>query len=244
MQHIEKSQEIYWNSLKQPLIEIAECSLAYTPVLSPWMNSVIASKLTEKSIPSSVETVFDFFKAKEVPFSWWVSEKQQSFQLENELLKKGAENHGIFDAMELFLDLLKPIVEPPLEVEVVSSSKSLKSFVDVLIQSYEAPSFLAQSVESLLQNGEMIHLIGKTNGNPVSVASLAIDNDLVGIYHVGTIPDERKKGFASSLMRYALKLAKSKGCKSSVLTSTPMANNLYRKLGYETKNLFQVFMIC
>jgi ribosomal protein S18 acetylase RimI-like enzyme len=62
-----------------------------------------------------------------------------------------------------------------------------------------------------------------------------------GIYAVVTRPEARRLGLARILMLVALEFARARGYKLAVLHSTPMAEGLYRSLGFETVAEFRVF---
>ena len=57
--------------------------------------------------------------------------------------------------------------------------------------------------------------------------------DNAGVHEVATMEAFRGKGIASSLMNYAMALAKEKGCKYATLQASPMGAPLYESLGFE-----------
>jgi ribosomal protein S18 acetylase RimI-like enzyme len=54
-----------------------------------------------------------------------------------------------------------------------------------------------------------------------------------GIYAVGTVPEWRGRGIARTLMMHVLADAQSRGARTASLQSTPMAQSLYRALGFQ-----------
>lgn len=52
-------------------------------------------------------------------------------------------------------------------------------------------------------------------------------------WFAATIPEARGRGLASELMRHALRSARQRGCTTTTLESTKMAETLYGKLGYK-----------
>lgn len=244
---LRKSQEIYWQFLQVPFIEMAKCKLVHTAILSPWLNGVITTGFKEE-VTSNVKTIVDYFKKSNTPFSWWTETSCEPPHFAKELLKHGAQCHGDFDGMVLSLDELKEIPRSnQLKIQVVSSLASLRSFIDVLIRSYGESNEIAFPVETLFGkpglNYPIFHFLGKENEVPVTAGSLFIKDDMAGIYHIGTVPEARRKGYASLLMYAALKHAQYHGCKASFLTSTPMANQLYKNLGYKKINDFRLYML-
>jgi len=71
------------------------------------------------------------------------------------------------------------------------------------------------------------------NGVPMAKAVAVIhEPTCAGIYGVGTTPEARGRGLASVLMREILRALRQAGVRTVVLQSTPMAVNLYRRLGF------------
>jgi GNAT superfamily N-acetyltransferase len=239
---VQKSQEIYWEMLKQPSFELGGCRLIDTGVASPWLNGVVASRTS-----FSLEAVVDYFAKRKLPFSWWMDLSEEPANFAEEMAKFGAECHGIFDGMILDLDKQTiPKGTAPLAIRRVLTDEDLRQFVDVLVLAYESDSTVAPGMEKILQTGGMIgpifHFLGFEEGEVVTAGSLFICEQMAGIYHIGTVPHARGRGYATSLMQSILQFAKEKGCKSSFLTSTPMANGIYQRLGYEPVSKFHLYM--
>src|SRR4051812_45229445 len=53
-------------------------------------------------------------------------------------------------------------------------------------------------------------------------------------WFVATAPKARDRGIARELMRHALREASKRGCKTTTLESTKMAEAMYKKLGYQS----------
>jgi GNAT superfamily N-acetyltransferase len=52
------------------------------------------------------------------------------------------------------------------------------------------------------------------------------------LWFVATVPEARGRGIASELMRHALRQARERGCTTTTLESTEMAETMYERLGY------------
>jgi GNAT superfamily N-acetyltransferase len=79
------------------------------------------------------------------------------------------------------------------------------------------------------------------DGRPVSKVGTYLAPGSAGIYGVATRPETRRLGLASILSLTALKSAETLGRDLAVLHSTPMAEPLYRSLGFETIADFRLF---
>jgi ribosomal protein S18 acetylase RimI-like enzyme len=69
-------------------------------------------------------------------------------------------------------------------------------------------------------------------GRPAAVALALHHNDDCGISFVATIPDARRRGLATEVMRQALRDAQDKGCTTTTLQATDLGERLYANLGY------------
>ena len=63
-----------------------------------------------------------------------------------------------------------------------------------------------------------------------------------GIYAVGTEPTSRRWGIARRLMEHVLADAHRRGARTASLQSTPMAQNLYRSLGFEPAGRYEEWL--
>ena len=78
-------------------------------------------------------------------------------------------------------------------------------------------------------------------GKPIAKAGMYLSYRSAGIYAVVTRPEARRLGLARSLTLKALHEACSQGYRLAVLHSTPMAESLYRSLGFSTVAEFRLF---
>lgn len=81
---------------------------------------------------------------------------------------------------------------------------------------------------SILADGRMTMLTGRVSGEPVAAAMGFRSDDAVGIYGVTTLESARGRGCATALTRALLDPGL-----PAVLSPTPRAERLYRRLGFE-----------
>jgi ribosomal protein S18 acetylase RimI-like enzyme len=78
-------------------------------------------------------------------------------------------------------------------------------------------------------------------GRPAAVAlALHHDGDC-GVSFVATIPEARRRGLASTVMRQALAAARADGCTSTTLQATDVGERLYANLGYRRLCVMQLW---
>ncbi len=87
------------------------------------------------------------------------------------------------------------------------------------------------------------HLVARREGRPVGTVSVFLDSDgTAGVYHVEVVPSARGQGIASWLTAAAIGLAADRDADRVVLTATPMALGLYRRLGFVAQGSFTYFI--
>jgi GNAT superfamily N-acetyltransferase len=75
-------------------------------------------------------------------------------------------------------------------------------------------------------------VIGRLDGDSVA-AAMAFDRDGdCGIYNVGTREHARRRGLGTALTARLLYAARSRGCRTASLQSTPMAERVYAAVGF------------
>lgn len=84
-------------------------------------------------------------------------------------------------------------------------------------------------------------LVALVDGEPVSKAVLHRADDVAGIYGVATTEEGRGRGLATHLCATALASARAAGAERTVLHSTPMARELYRRMGYRDVATFEMW---
>ncbi len=81
------------------------------------------------------------------------------------------------------------------------------------------------------------------DGKPASKAVVHVENGVAGIYGVATTEAGRGRGLATHLCATALRNARAAGAERTVLHSTPMARELYRRMGYRDVATFEMWAV-
>lgn len=84
-------------------------------------------------------------------------------------------------------------------------------------------------------------LVALVDGTPASKAVMHVADGVAGIYGVATTEAGRGKGLATHLCATALATARAAGVQRTVLHSTPMAHELYRRMGYQDVVTFEMW---
>ena len=83
-----------------------------------------------------------------------------------------------------------------------------------------------------LPNGVLSAYRADHDGQPAAVALALHHNHDCGVSFVATIPQARRQGLATAVMRQALRDAIAKGCTTTTLQATDVGERLYENLGY------------
>ncbi|MBM0231228.1 GNAT family N-acetyltransferase [Micromonospora sp. STR1_7] len=90
-------------------------------------------------------------------------------------------------------------------------------------------------------DGTVIRLAGRLDdGRIVGTAVVWLSHGLATLYFVGTQPEHRRQGIAAAMTRAALDLAAERGAHTAALTSSPVAEPVYRRLGFQPVGEFRL----
>jgi GNAT superfamily N-acetyltransferase len=69
-------------------------------------------------------------------------------------------------------------------------------------------------------------------GQPVSTVATTVAGPIVGVWSMGTLPDQQRKGVGRALLGHVMAQHRSQGARAFYLWSTPAGHRLYEQLGY------------
>ena len=152
-------------------------------------------------------------------------------------------------AMTLDLEALNANIEPVpgFSVQRVHSSQQLRQFIDILAANSNTPKHIADAwfdMEQSLGTDQIWPrqlFLGFLDEKPIATCSLMIGANVAGLYHVATLPEARGRGIGSAISLAVVQVAQVLGYQKSVLISTPMGANIYRRLGYEPVDDFNLY---
>jgi GNAT superfamily N-acetyltransferase len=124
--------------------------------------------------------------------------------------------------------------EAPSELEVVrvSTPAEVVEFEDVSLRGFGGEGARVEPgaihPPAILEDARMTMLTGRVGGNAVAAAMSYRTDAAVGIYGVTTIASARGRGYGSALTRALIEPSL-----PAVLSPSPEAESLYRRLGFE-----------
>jgi GNAT superfamily N-acetyltransferase len=241
---LEKNMFSYLTKYGQsPLCELYEGSDLIrfsSKVRYPYYNTIFGAQLESEQVDSTIQQHLNYFTAKQLPMFWWTGATTKPTNLGNYLEAKGLQLVNNTPVMAIDLQTLPEKFALPLELTItqVQDSETLKHYVKIAMISFEVPDTEFDAVYDLelslgIYSDEYIRLIGWYEGLPVATSGVYFNSGVAGIYFVGTVPEARKKGFATGLVRAALQEARNKKYRIATLQASEMGANVYRQIGFQ-----------
>lgn len=120
-----------------------------------------------------------------------------------------------------------------LKVFNVSSYNLLADWINVVNNSlFNSKMLDAGLMKNLYQIKQMNLYLGMVSGSPVATSLSFQKNNVAGLYMIATMPDFRGYGYGTIITRHAIEQCFKQDARYIVLHSSPMAENIYRKIGF------------
>jgi ribosomal protein S18 acetylase RimI-like enzyme len=220
-----------------------------TPIATLPYNAVLKFTV-EDNIEPRIDNIIEHYKRRGVPFLWFVHPSSRPADLEDRLGKRGLKEVEIVPGMAADLDDLPEAGQLPDDIEVreVIGKSDTDCWYEIVAWRWEVPSETRSFLKSLNQEFQIGTPEAKIRcwlawrgGTPIAKAVLNISEGAAGLYGVATKPEARKLGLGRQLTLEALWAGRTAGCRLGVLHSSPMAQNLYSKIGFHTIEPFRLF---
>lgn len=201
-------------------------------------------------VDQSIDAIVQHFGRKKAQFMWVLHPSSRPSDLRERLLNRGLKDVEPIPGMARSLEDLPEIPSLPdgIEVRKVASERDSGAFYQFAAWRWNVPEQYQERYTTIVkcfrfgQPDSDAHMWQAWRaGQPVSKAGLYLTSNSAGIYAVATRPEARSLGLAGILTLTALHEARSLGCRLAVLHSTPMAEGLYRSLGFVTIAEFRLF---
>jgi GNAT superfamily N-acetyltransferase len=212
----------------------------YSPVPFSWFNGVLASRNATESDHTILKEILAYFKSRGVDeITWWLEENVERESWEAILVPNGFRFHAGPPGMSIELDKLNGSVQAPagLVIKPVDNGAGMQDCAHVVLHGYEFP------IDSETQIFDFMKGIGSEfpfciyvaylEEKPVATSAVFYGAGVAGIYQVATLAEARGKGIGAAITRAPLLAARKMGYRASILQSSEMGYNIYKRLGYE-----------
>ena len=211
-----------------------------TPIPTLPYNMVLRFAVTS-DIDSRIDSIIDHYRHRRVAFLWIIHPSSMPKDLGDRLSERGLVEIEVYSGMAANLANMPQLQSAPegFEIRELDNETAANYLVDFAAWRWHVP----EEAKSHLRVYAQVLRIGAPSpilrcwmawcgGVPVSKAAVYCGAGAAGIYAVATRPQARGQGLAGTVTLEALRAAREKGYQLAVLHSTPMAENLYAKLGF------------
>jgi GNAT superfamily N-acetyltransferase len=202
----------------------------------PLLNRVMRTRLSSSNADEKIQETIDYFSSKDLPFRWQVYPGDTPDDLSQRL-----EDHGLNRqeriGMALLIDKLNiPEIPKGFTYQKVTTPEMLEVHAKLLPSAYGMPEsaldFLTQMCLSLRLRDNYCNYLGFLDDEPVACATVLYSDGVAGIHNVATHPDARRKGIGIYISAVPLFEARDRDYKVSILLSSKMGYNVYKRLGF------------
>lgn len=201
-------------------------------------------------VDPAIDGIVDHFRQRGVQFMWLLHPSAGPVDLPDRLRARGLMEVERMPGMARTLDELEPVPDLPdgIEVRQVRESADTAALYQFAAWRWQIDERY-RTEYAAIADGFRFGQPGSNaqtwqawrDGRPVAKAAVFLSRRSAGIYAVATRPEARRLGLARALTLVALHYARDNGRRLAILHSSPMAESLYRSMGFESVAEFRLF---
>tara|TARA_B100000508_G_scaffold139562_1_gene138196 strand:+ start:5133 stop:5573 length:441 start_codon:yes stop_codon:yes gene_type:complete len=135
-----------------------------------------------------------------------------------------------------------PALRPTkLNVVEVNSEELFQAWLAVVERALMRGKLAEQAFAKWLQMDQVKLLLGFENDVPVCTALGYLEEGEIGLYLISTLEDYSGRGYGTEITQALMLNAKNRGYKTALLYATPMGLPVYKKLGFNSFGIMEVF---
>lgn len=207
------------------------------------MNIVMRYRSPQPVTAIAIEDAIAPFRRHGLPFQWWLIHDDAPDGLREHLYALGMRSWGGATMMYLPLahwDATYRSAPPGISYDHVSTSAGRTDALRIVSLVFEVPSFPMSRWTN--ENPAFAVYLAQWGNHPVATVAVLPAGETIGIYHVATLPEARRRGIAGNLLLLALRDAQAAGYTTATLTATPEGQHLYTQLGFRACGLLEQWM--
>jgi ribosomal protein S18 acetylase RimI-like enzyme len=205
-----------------------------------YFNNVTYANWPRAEATDRVGALIAELDAHGVDYSWWIGPSSSPAELPELLEAYGMEYQEDFPGMAIDLQTLDSETSEisGLEISRVDDGDGLARLAHTFtVATSSDPAFEPGLLRLLTASGyeetdHWRHYAGTLDGKTVATASAFTGAGVAGIYLVATVPAERRRGIATTLVRHVLQEARAAGYTIGTLQSSEDGLGLYQRLGF------------
>ena len=224
-----------------------DCTIKCTNIQDDTFNMVMDTHFTLENANQKIDEIVNLFQDKHLPFSWWVGPTDSPSDLKERLILKNFISKEDDYGMYLDLENYTSSLPSKLKIKQVSNATELKEFDNVHVHSFGNPKafdiiFNKIPPSAYQEKSPYRFYTGYFNKKAVTTGVLIFHANVVGIYYIVTLPEERRKGYATEMMNHLLTIAKEENQKIAVLQASESGKKVYKKMDFKECCIFQEFI--
>lgn len=226
-----------------------EGSVAYlSGYATPIFNTIFVEGYKSDDA-SNVLSQISTFKDSNLPFMcWYLDDKLLPSFLHDEFAKNGLTYVGNFKGIAL--KLTQPFsVNSACNIAEAFNDDTFDQYMVVMAQVFSFSEADKSAMSEVLRKESRPetsykHYVAYEGQVPVAVLTACVNNGVLGVYNMATLPAFRKKGFAEALVKQAVNDAIQEKASTAVAQLSPgnMASHIFRKLGFDEVAIFSGYI--
>jgi len=213
-----------------------------TPIPTLPYNTVLKFQV-QQDVDRKIDHLISCYQERNVSILWIVHPSHLPLDLPEHLQKRGLQEIEIAPGMARSLENLPetPPIPEGVEIREATADNDLIELYGLAAWRWGVPEEYRPQLRKMIEKFQIGERSSNTrfwlawkDGVPISKIGLYNGSGSAGIYGVATKPEARGLGIASILMVTAMNAAREMGHNLAVLDSSPLAENLYKRLGFST----------
>ena len=213
-----------------------------TGVPSPLFNPVLRISVDPDEVDDAIEDAREWFRARRLPWSWYVGPASQPPSLTHELERRGFAKVNEPPGMAADLAGIDQLDAGAIvRIERVADRAMVDQWFGVFSPAFELSRSAAAAFRDLIVAGgmdddaPMRNYIAYAGQAPVATGSLVPAAGVGGIYNIATRADRRGHGIGRAMTYALMREAALLGYSVAILWSTAAGLPVYRRLGFEER---------
>lgn len=194
-------------------------------------------------IEQEIETVKDFFTARQVPWLWWMTAFPSIEHIQDVMARHGfISDNPPLTAMAASLtseDAHLPEYPKHICVWQAETIKDLQAASLIRRTAFkfregEALTYFEDMASDWLENDSVTLLLaGEKPSNPVSIGAMIHADGIPGVYAMATLPDHHRQGYGKAILTGLMSKAAAQGYQLLALTASQAGFGLYSQFGFQ-----------
>ena len=204
------------------------------------LNIVLRYREPGEASQFAFRTVLEPFITHRLPFQWWLVSGTEPSGLREALLALGMHTWG--GAVAMTCDLTTRVPAYPASPEDIHFAQaSTAELADGALSVITEVFMVArQPMARWTIDNPAVHVyVALRHNQPVAAMATQQVGNVIGVFHVATLPLARRMGIAGNLMQFAFAQARRDGCVTAALTATREAVHMYERLGFSSCGMLE-----